>query len=94
MRTQGHGFGVTGWAIGVGWAVLVNPIMFARLESSTYFLFAALNFTWMPIVFFFYMVTADRPLESIEAMFEPSSPVYYRMEVPYRAAGNDDVLAS
>jgi hypothetical protein len=45
MRTQGHGFGVTGWAIDVGWAVLVNPIMFAKLESSTYFLFAALNFT-------------------------------------------------
>jgi hypothetical protein len=48
----------------------------------------------MPIVFFFYMVTVDRSLESIEAMFEPSRPVYYRMDVPYRAAGNDDVLAS
>lgn len=34
MRAQGNGFGITGWAIGVGWTVLVNPIMFAHLEVS------------------------------------------------------------
>jgi hypothetical protein len=32
MRAQGNGFGITGWAIGVGWTVLVNPIMFEHLE--------------------------------------------------------------
>lgn len=37
MRAQGNGFGITGWAIGVEWTVLVNPIMFAHLESRTYF---------------------------------------------------------
>jgi MFS family permease len=57
MRAQGNGFGITGWAIGVGWTVLVNPIMFGKLESRTYFLFAALNLIWMPIVFFFYPET-------------------------------------
>lgn len=32
MRAQGNGFGITGWALGVGWTVLVNPIMFANIE--------------------------------------------------------------
>lgn len=49
MRAQGNGFGITGWAIGVGWTTLVNPIMFETLKNRTYFLFAALNLIWMPI---------------------------------------------
>lgn len=51
MRAQGNGFGITGWAIGVGWTVLVNPIMFDTLKNRTYFLFAGLNMVWMPIVY-------------------------------------------
>jgi MFS family permease len=51
MRAQGNGFGITGWAIGVGWTVLVNPVMFAKLENRTYFLFAGLNLLWIPVVF-------------------------------------------
>lgn len=34
MRAQGNGFGITGWAIGVGWTTLVNPIIFSSLEVS------------------------------------------------------------
>ncbi|KAL2075199.1 hypothetical protein VTL71DRAFT_141 [Oculimacula yallundae] len=92
MRAQGNGFGVTGWAIGVGWTVLVNPIMFQHLESRTYFLFAGLNLVWMPIVFFFYPETSGRSLESIDAMFSTSSPLHSAMEKAYRDSGNGDVL--
>lgn len=92
MRAQGNGFGVTGWAIGVGWTVLVNPIMFQHLESRTYFLFAGLNLLWMPIVYFFYPETSGRSLESIDAMFSTNSPLYSSMERVYRDA-NGDVLA-
>ena len=35
MRAQGNGFGITGWAIGVGWTTLVNPIMFANIEVGS-----------------------------------------------------------
>lgn len=90
MRAQGNGFGITGWAIGVGWTVLINPIMFAHLENRTYFLFAGLNLLWMPIVFFFYPETKDRSLESIDAMFTTSSPLYTEMERAY--ARHADVL--
>jgi hypothetical protein len=94
MRAQGNGFGITGWAIGVGWTTLVNPIMFSHLQSRTYFLFAGLNLLWMPIIYFFYPETKDRSLESIDAMFSTSSPLYTKMEAAYKAAGNGDVLAT
>lgn len=34
LRAQGNGFGITGWAIGVGMTTLVNPIMFATMKAS------------------------------------------------------------
>ncbi|KAF9062204.1 major facilitator superfamily transporter sugar [Rhodocollybia butyracea] len=92
MRAQGNSFGIMGWAIGVGWTVLVNPIMFQHLQSRTYFLFAGLNLTWMPIVYLFYPETSDRSLESINVMFSTKSPFYPAMEKAYLSAGNGDVL--
>ncbi|KAI7240469.1 major facilitator superfamily transporter sugar [Hortaea werneckii] len=86
MRAQGNGFGITGWAIGVGWTTLVNPIMFANIESRTYFLFAGLNFLWIPTVFLFYPETKDRSLESIESMFT-AKPFHWHMERAYAAHG-------
>lgn len=94
MRAQGNGFGITGWAIGVGWTTLINPIMFSHIKSRTYFLFAGLNLLWMPIVFFFYPETADRSLESIDAMFSTSSPFYSKMEEAYHNSDDGNVLAS
>lgn len=88
MRAQGNGFGITGWAIGVGWTVLVNPIMFAALKSRTYFLFAGLNLLWIPIVYLFYPETANRSLESIGALFVPSSPFNSVAERSYVENGN------
>lgn len=34
LRAQGNGFGITGWAIGVGMTTLVNPIMFEAWAVS------------------------------------------------------------
>lgn len=88
MRAQGNGFGITGWAIGVGMTVLVNPIMFGTLENRTYFLFAGLNLLWIPVVYFFYPETAGRSLESIEALFSTNSPFNWDMEQAYDRQGN------
>lgn len=68
--------------------VLVNPIMFSVLENRTYFLFAGLNLLWIPTVFFFYPETANRSLESIDALFLSSSPFNRAMERSYAASGN------
>jgi hypothetical protein len=32
MRAQGNGFGIFGWAIGVGMTTLINPILFGSIE--------------------------------------------------------------
>ncbi|CAK7265213.1 hypothetical protein SEPCBS119000_001397 [Sporothrix epigloea] len=87
MRAQGNGFGIAGWAIGVGWTTLVNPVLFAKLESRTYFLFAGLNLLWMPIVYLFYPETAGRSLESIDALFSTSSFFSWNMENAYHEHG-------
>lgn len=91
MRAQGNGFGITGWAIGVGWTTLVNPIMFGKLSNRTYFLFAGLNLLWIPIIFLFYPETTNRSLESIDALFSTNSPFSWDMEEAFRKHG--DVLA-
>lgn len=88
MRAQGNGFGITGWAIGVGMTVLVNPVMFGKLQNRTYFLFAGLNLLWIPVVYLLYPETAGRSLESIEALFSTKSPFNWHMEEAYRKASN------
>ena len=93
MRAQGNGFGITGWAIGVGWTVLVNPIMFAALKSRTYFLFAGLNLLWIPIVYFLYPETANRSLETIGALFMPSNPLNSAAERSYAENGGTLLVA-
>lgn len=61
------------------------------LEHRTYFLSAGLNLLCIPIVFFFDPETKDCCLESVEAMFMPSHPLYPKMELAYRI--QRDVLA-
>ncbi|KAL1966272.1 hypothetical protein VTN77DRAFT_4625 [Rasamsonia byssochlamydoides] len=91
LRAQGNGFGITGWALGVGMTTLVNPIMFSTMENRTYFLFFGLNLLWIPIIFLFYPETCGRSLESIEALFSTPSPLSWKMERAYQLHG--DVLA-
>ncbi|CRK20125.1 hypothetical protein BN1723_012042 [Verticillium longisporum] len=88
LRAQGNGFGITGWAIGVGMTTLVNPIMFDVLENRTYFLFAGLNLLWVPVVFLFYPETSGRSLESIDALFAANSIFNTNMERSYMAHGD------
>ncbi|PYH68081.1 putative MFS sugar transporter [Aspergillus vadensis CBS 113365] len=80
LRAQGNGFGITGWAIGVGMTTLVNPIMFASIGSRSYFLLAGLNLLWVPTIFLFYPETRNRSLESIDYLFSTSRPFYWDME--------------
>ncbi|OQD68675.1 hypothetical protein PENDEC_c032G06746 [Penicillium decumbens] len=90
LRAQGNGFGITGWAIGVGMTTLINPIMFDSLTSRSYFLFAGLNLLWIPIIYLFYPETCNRTLESIENLFSTKSPFYWNMEQAFKL--HDDVM--
>ena len=72
----------------MGMTTLVNPIMFAGIKSRSYFLLAALNLLWIPVVFLFYPETCNRSLESIEGLFMTESPFYWSMEKAYRDGGD------
>lgn len=93
MRAQGNGFGVTGWAIGVGTTTLANPSIFASLENRAYFLFAGLNLLWVLIVYLIYPETKDRSLEAINILFIPRSPFNWAAEKSWRNHNNGDFLA-
>lgn len=84
MRAQGNGFGVTGWAIGVGTTTLANPSIFATLQNRAYFLFAGFNLLWVIVVYLFYPETKDRSLEAINVLFYPSSPFSWASEKAWR----------
>ncbi|BGP22803.1 hypothetical protein JCM10295v2_001694 [Rhodotorula toruloides] len=87
MRSQGNGYGIT--AIGVGWTVLINPIMFGSIGSRSYFLFAGLNFLWIPIIWLFYPETGfGRNLESLTHLFDGGA-FNWQMEAAYRRAIED-----
>jgi MFS family permease len=93
MRAQGNGFGVTGWAIGVGTTTLANPSIFAKLENRAYFLFAGFNLLWVIVVYLFYPETKDRSLESIDVLFIPKSPFNWAAERSWREHHDGDILA-
>ncbi|GAA5942498.1 hypothetical protein JCM1841_000514 [Sporobolomyces salmonicolor] len=88
MRSQGNGYGITGWAIGVGWTTLLNPIMFGAISSRTYFVFTGTNLLWIPIVWFLYPETSGRSLESLTHLFD-GGPFVWQMEKAFRAGGEE-----
>jgi MFS family permease len=92
MRAQGNGFGVTGWAIGVGTTTLANPSIFSQLQNRAYFLFAGLNLLWVLVVFLFYPETKDRSLEAINVLFYPKSPFNWAAERSWRDHHNGDIV--
>lgn len=49
--------------------VMITPVMVARIHWGTYLFFAALNFTFIPVIYFFYPETANRSLEEIDLIF-------------------------
>ncbi|KAK8076084.1 general substrate transporter [Apiospora phragmitis] len=68
--------------------VMVTPIMVAKIGWGTYLFFAAINATFLPIIYFFYPETAKRSLEEIDIIFakgnvEGKSYVKAAKELPY-----------
>ncbi|KAI1452464.1 general substrate transporter [Annulohypoxylon moriforme] len=49
--------------------VMVTPVMIANIGWGTYLFFAAVNASFLPIIYFFYPETAKRSLEEIDIIF-------------------------
>ncbi|CAN6675170.1 hypothetical protein TRVA0_102S00122 [Trichomonascus vanleenenianus] len=83
IRAKGAAWGVIGWSIGNGWLMLLNPVMFASIRERTFYIFGAVNFVAIAMVYCFYPETADRTLEEIEWLFSADTPWNWDAEKAY-----------
>lgn len=68
--------------------VMITPIMISNIGWGTYLFFAAVNFCFLPVIYFFYPETRRRSLEEIDLIFakgytENISYVKAAKELPY-----------
>jgi MFS family permease len=49
--------------------VMITPVLITNIGWGTYLLFAALNASFIPVIYFFYPETAGRSLEEIDLIF-------------------------
>ncbi|THH12444.1 hypothetical protein EW146_g7693 [Bondarzewia mesenterica] len=80
VRAKGNAWGVVGWSIGNGWLMMLNPVMFNAISENTLYIFGAVNFLSIPVVWAFYPELANRTLEEIDFLFATKSPFVWDME--------------
>jgi len=80
VRAKGMAWGVVGWSIGNGWLTLLNPVMFHAIAEKTLYIFGAVNFFSIPLVWALYPETANRTLEEMDLLFACRSPFVWDME--------------
>ncbi|KAE8154076.1 general substrate transporter [Aspergillus avenaceus] len=76
MRTKGAALGTaTNWATNF-MVVEVTPIGIRNLGWKFYIIWTVFNFSFIPIVYFFYPETANRALEDIDLFFRENQSVF------------------
>ncbi|KAG7443247.1 general substrate transporter [Guyanagaster necrorhizus] len=89
VRAKGNAWGVVGWSIGNGWLMMLNPVMFDNIAEKTLYIFGAINFLCIPIVWAFYPETANRTLEEMDLLFASKSPFVWDEEKYFRKLKED-----
>jgi hypothetical protein len=75
MRTKGASLGTaTNWIVNF-MVVEITPIGIASLGWRFYIIWTVFNFSFVPIVYFFYPETADRSLEDVDRFFQENHNV-------------------
>lgn len=80
LRAKGNGFLTAGWGIGIGSGVLWFPLVVSKLGYQTFYIFGALNYVWIAVVYCFFPETAGRSLESIDLLFRSNSWLVWENE--------------
>jgi len=83
VRAKGNAWGVVGWSIGNGWTVLLLPIIFGTIAEKTFYIFGAVNFLTLPIVWAFYPESNQRTLEEMDLLFATDSWWNWQAEKTY-----------
>ncbi|KAB8216477.1 general substrate transporter [Aspergillus novoparasiticus] len=76
MRTKGAALGTaTNWAMNF-MVVEVTPIGIQNLGWKFYIIWTVFNFSFIPVVYFFYPETANRALEDIDVFFRENHSIF------------------
>lgn len=68
-RTRGTAISVSSHWLWNFFILMITPTLLARLDWKTYLIFMATNFSFVPIVYFFYPETSNISLEQIDKLF-------------------------
>lgn len=75
MRTKGAALGTsTNWICNFI-VVEITPIGIQSLHWQFYIIWVVFNFSFVPLVYFFYPETADRTLEDLDAYYRDNPPL-------------------
>ena len=76
MRTKGAALGTaTNWIVNF-MVVEITPIGIQSLHWQFYIIWTVFNFSFVPIVYFFYPETSDRTLEDIDRFFRDNQRIF------------------
>lgn len=69
VRAKGTAVGISSNWIWNFFVVMITPVIINRLQWKAYLIFMALNFSFVPLVYFCYPETANLTLEEIDFIF-------------------------
>ncbi|EAW09841.1 sugar transporter-like protein [Aspergillus clavatus NRRL 1] len=68
-RTKGQSIGVSANWLWNFFVAMITPLLLQKLHWKTYLIFMCLNFSFIPLIYFFYPETANLTLEDIDTLF-------------------------
>lgn len=83
-RTKGTALSTIGWSIAGGVINEIIPYLVRAVTFWTFILFAITNFLLVPVVYLFYIETANRHLEEADHLFSSPSVFAFKAEREYR----------
>jgi hypothetical protein len=91
-RTKGTALSTIGWSVAGGIINEIIPYLVRAVTFWTFIIFAITNFLLVPIVYLFYIETANRHLEEFDHLFSSPSVFASGAEKAYRQKiSNDEV---
>ncbi|GAQ04212.1 sugar transporter STL1 [Aspergillus lentulus] len=91
-RTKGQSIGVSANWLWNFFVAMITPILLEKLRWKTYLIFMCLNFSFIPLIYFFYPETANLTLEEIDGLFLRDSLKAHHTDEESQSKGHSEVI--